>query len=53
MLRNIPTHDGMEQVSLRLYFSALDHVVEILSEIQHIDEQNKEEDGPPNYYTAH
>jgi hypothetical protein len=39
MLRNIPTPDGMEQAALRLYFTALEHVSGIISEMSEIDSE--------------
>ena len=37
MLKNIPTSDSMEQVSLRLYFTAWVHVNDILVDLLHVE----------------
>jgi hypothetical protein len=37
MLKNIPTSDGMEQVSLRLYFTAWRYVNDILRDLLHVE----------------
>jgi hypothetical protein len=37
MLTNIPTADGMEQIALRLYFTAWNHVITIIGEMLETD----------------
>jgi hypothetical protein len=52
MLKNIPTPDSLEQVSLRLYFTALDHVATIISEMIQIETENDEvhKNDLPQYF---
>jgi hypothetical protein len=40
MLKNIPTSDSMEQVSLRLYFTAWGHVTQVISEMIQIETED-------------
>jgi hypothetical protein len=40
MLKNIPTAEVMEQVSLRLYFTAWEHVLNVIAEMKEIDRDN-------------
>jgi hypothetical protein len=50
MLKNIPTPDSMEQVSLRLYFTAWGQIVQIIAELLEIEnEEEKEKNEPPKY----
>lgn len=50
MLKNIPTPDSMEQVSLRLYFTAWEQIVQIIAEISEIEnEEEKDKSEPPKY----
>src|ERR1700741_1495595 len=42
MLKNIPSPDSMEQVSLRLYFTAWVHVNDILIDLLQVEDDSKE-----------
>lgn len=54
MLKNIPTSSNTEEVSLRLYFTALDQIVRIMGEIRNIECNNTDllDDTPQFFYES-